>query len=152
MQGRATDAAAIQYRMLNVSKGPAVRGPRCQVDRLLYKQAMQAALQQVSGLEIVDGAVSNVILEQRNGKGTPSVAGVVLSSGAVCPALKRYFTSGENEGCMRKACLAIGRSVVAAARKEGMHFVIPAALAGIFLSSGMVCPIFMSTLTLHVRL
>ena len=42
--GRVADAAGIQFRLLNRSKGPAVRGPRAQSDRKLYRQAMQAAL------------------------------------------------------------------------------------------------------------
>ena len=44
LMGRLADAAGIQFRLLNRSKGPAVRGPRAQIDRALYRQAMQAAL------------------------------------------------------------------------------------------------------------
>src|SRR5450432_3155659 len=44
LMGRLADAAGIQFRLLNRSEGPAVRGPRTQADRKLYKQAMQAAL------------------------------------------------------------------------------------------------------------
>src|ERR1700753_3315134 len=44
LMGRVADAAGIQFRMLNQKKGPAVRGPRAQTDRKLYKRAMQSAL------------------------------------------------------------------------------------------------------------
>lgn len=82
-QGRIADAAAIQFRMLNASKGPAVRGPRCQVDRGLYKQAMQEALRRVRGLQILDGAVRDVLLKGDGRGGCPCIAGVVLSTGGL---------------------------------------------------------------------
>lgn len=63
MQGGAADAAGIQFRVLNASKGPAVRGPRAQMDRGLYKAALQRALQAQNGLQIVDGAVTSLLLE-----------------------------------------------------------------------------------------
>src|SRR3954463_8124518 len=60
IMGRAIDAGGIQFRMLNRSKGPAVRGPRAQADRKLYAQAIQDLLAAQSGLEIREGAVEDL--------------------------------------------------------------------------------------------
>ncbi|MEP4190150.1 MAG: FAD-dependent oxidoreductase, partial [Sneathiella sp.] len=57
VMGRVADAAGIQFRLLNRRKGPAVRGPRAQSDRKLYKQAMQAALESQTNLEIQEAAI-----------------------------------------------------------------------------------------------
>src|SRR5437762_13207305 len=53
--GRCSDQAGIQFRLLNRSKGPAVRGPRAQEDRKLYARAMQAALAAQANLEVAEG-------------------------------------------------------------------------------------------------
>eukprot|EP00884_Botryococcus_braunii_P016355 jgi/Botrbrau1/3402/Bobra.0337s0038.1 len=94
LMGRVTDAAAIQFRLLNASKGPAVRGPRCQVDRSLYKKAMQEALREVHRLQIWDGAVTDVILEGNARGGRPSVSGIVLSSGERIHSRSVVVTTG----------------------------------------------------------
>ncbi len=60
LMGRVADAAGIQFRLLNRSKGPAVRGPRAQIDRRLYREAMQAALAAQHGLDIVAEAVEDL--------------------------------------------------------------------------------------------
>ncbi len=90
LQGKAADAAGIQFRMLNASKGPAVRGPRAQMDQL-YKHKMQQLLADVPGLEVVDGAVTNVLLESNKGSevaqqsaANQAIAGVMLASGDAC--------------------------------------------------------------------
>ena len=76
LMGRAADAAGIQFRMLNRSKGPAVRGPRAQADRRLYKRAMQAALAAQPNLSIEAGAAEDLLIE--GGR----VVGVRLADGA----------------------------------------------------------------------
>ena len=62
LMGRVADAAGIQFRLLNRSKGPAVRGPRAQADRKLYRLAMQAALAEQANLEIIEGAAVTLII------------------------------------------------------------------------------------------
>ena len=62
LMGRVADAAGIQFRVLNRSKGPAVQGPRAQADRKLYRQAMQAAIRATPGLEVIEAAVEDLIV------------------------------------------------------------------------------------------
>src|SRR5882757_6515893 len=63
LMGRLADRAGIQFRMLNRSKGAAVRGPRSQIDRKLYREAMQAALAEQDNLEIRAVAVEDLLVE-----------------------------------------------------------------------------------------
>ena len=64
IMARAADAAAIHVKMLNLSKGPAVRGPRAQADRRLYREAVQALLRAQSGLTIMAGGAEGLELDQ----------------------------------------------------------------------------------------
>ena len=64
IMARAADAAAIHVKMLNLSKGPAVRGPRAQADRRLYREAVQALLRAQPGLTIMAGAAEGLELDQ----------------------------------------------------------------------------------------
>jgi tRNA uridine 5-carboxymethylaminomethyl modification enzyme len=64
IMARAIDEGGIQFRMLNRSKGPAVRGPRAQADRKLYKQAIQRLLRQTSGLIVVEDSAENLLLDE----------------------------------------------------------------------------------------
>src|ERR1700722_1789823 len=63
LMGRVADAAGIQFRLLNRRKGPAVRGPRAQADRALYRAAMQASLREIANLEIREAAAEDLILK-----------------------------------------------------------------------------------------
>ena len=88
LMGRAIDEAGLQYRLLNASKGPAVRGPRAQADRKLYRRAMQALIAEQPGLEVVQGAVDDLVV--RGGR----CCGVVLSDGRTLEADAVVLTSG----------------------------------------------------------
>jgi tRNA uridine 5-carboxymethylaminomethyl modification enzyme len=76
VMGRVADAAGIQFRLLNRSKGPAVRGPRAQADRKLYRQAMQAALANQPNLTIRAISVEDLLLQ-----GDGSVCGILSAEG-----------------------------------------------------------------------
>src|SRR6187551_2148849 len=65
LMGRLADVAGIQFRMLNRSKGAAVRGPRSQIDRALYREAMQAELARTPNLTIRAEAVEDLLVVGR---------------------------------------------------------------------------------------
>jgi tRNA uridine 5-carboxymethylaminomethyl modification enzyme len=122
LMGRVADAAGIQFRLLNRKKGPAVRGPRTQADRKLYREAMQAAIRdhallevieaEVTGLDIVDSRVAGLSLG--NGRNIGCGA-VVLTTGTFLRGLihigERRFPAGRmNE----KAAQALSESMMRA--------------------------------------
>jgi tRNA uridine 5-carboxymethylaminomethyl modification enzyme len=88
LMGRVADAAGIQFRLLNRRKGPAVRGPRTQADRKLYRQAMQAAIAAQNGLTVVEGEVFD--LKELEGQ----VTGVVLADGRELSCSAVVLTTG----------------------------------------------------------
>lgn len=88
LMGRVADEAGIQFRVLNRRKGPAVRGPRAQADRKLYRQAMQAAILAQPNLDVIEGEVDDLIVQ--NGR----VAGVVLLDGRRIGAKAVVLTTG----------------------------------------------------------
>ncbi len=83
VMGRVTDHAGIQFRMLNRSKGPAVRGPRAQADRKLYREAMQDEMQALPHLTVIEGAALGLILEKGRVAGVETEDGRVLAGRAV---------------------------------------------------------------------
>src|SRR5712671_5619608 len=89
IMGRAIDRAGIQFRMLNRSKGPAVRGPRAQADRKLYRRAMAELLDEIERLSIIEGAAEDLILDDAG-----RVAGLVLGDGRRLMAGRVVLTPG----------------------------------------------------------
>ena len=83
LMGRVADAAGIQFRLLNRSKGPAVQGPRAQADRALYKAAMQQAIRETEGLTVLEGAVEDLVVVDDEVQGVITQAGEEIQAGAV---------------------------------------------------------------------
>ena len=89
IMGRAADLAGIQFRLLNRGKGPAVRGPRTQADRGLYRDAVQSALARQEGLQLIEGEVHDIRIDKEN-----RVSGVVLLDGRVLNCGAVVLTTG----------------------------------------------------------
>ncbi|KAG0641709.1 glucose inhibited division protein A-domain-containing protein [Tuber brumale] len=99
--GRITDKAGIQFRVLNRSKGPAVWGPRAQIDRKLYKKYMQEELMSYPNLSILQGSVADVIMDRAPEERMVGmeghygeITGVRLESGEVIKARNVVITTG----------------------------------------------------------
>ena len=88
VMGRLADRAGIQFRLLNRRKGPAVQGPRAQIDRRLYREAMRAELLATPLLDVVEGEVAGLRLAGG------VAAGVLLASGAELSSTRVVLTAG----------------------------------------------------------
>jgi tRNA uridine 5-carboxymethylaminomethyl modification enzyme len=88
LMGRVADQAGIQFRVLNRRKGPAVRGPRAQADRKLYRQAMQAAIVAQPNLDVIEGEVDDIVVTDG------IVSGVVLLDGRQLATKAVVLTTG----------------------------------------------------------
>ncbi|HVV28945.1 MAG TPA: tRNA uridine-5-carboxymethylaminomethyl(34) synthesis enzyme MnmG [Rhizomicrobium sp.] len=88
LMGQVADAAGIQFRLLNRRKGPAVRGPRAQADRALYRAAMQSMLRSIPQLDIRVDSAEDIVFEGK------SVTGVVTAGGGTIPCAKVVLTTG----------------------------------------------------------
>jgi tRNA uridine 5-carboxymethylaminomethyl modification enzyme len=93
LMGKVADAAGIQFRLLNRRKGPAVRGPRAQADRALYRAAMQSRLREIPNLEIIQASAEDLILKGSGAAGT-MITGVVLNSGEEISCKSVVLTTG----------------------------------------------------------
>ena len=96
--GRIVDKAGVSFRVLNKSKGPAVWGPRAQIDRALYKQYMREEMLGYKGLSVVEGKVADIVVDRESeqlGEGQHGkIRGVRLESGEVIPAECVVITTG----------------------------------------------------------
>ncbi|MGD8829334.1 MAG: tRNA uridine-5-carboxymethylaminomethyl(34) synthesis enzyme MnmG [Pseudomonadales bacterium] len=92
LMGRAADLAGIQLRVLNASKGPAVRATRAQTDRALYRQAMRELLDAQPNLSVFQQTVVDLVVETRGGDAT--VTGVVTQMGLTFRARAVVLTTG----------------------------------------------------------
>jgi len=106
VMGRVADAAGIQFRLLNRRKGPAVRGPRAQADRKLYRLAMQKALAETANLEIREAAAEDLIIHDGR------VAGVVTADGSEIRCRAVVLTTGT----FLRGLIHIGERKIAAGR------------------------------------
>ncbi|HEV2504743.1 MAG TPA: tRNA uridine-5-carboxymethylaminomethyl(34) synthesis enzyme MnmG [Mesorhizobium sp.] len=88
LMGRVADAGGIQFRLLNRRKGPAVRGPRTQADRKLYRLAMQDAIQAQPNLDVIEGEVFDLQVKDN------IVSAVVLADGRRLSCSAVVLTTG----------------------------------------------------------
>jgi len=88
LMAKATDLAGIHYRTLNATKGQAVRATRAQTDRVLYKKAIQELLKKTPNLEIKNGTVEDLIIENN------TIKGIQLSGGEKIKSNKVVLTTG----------------------------------------------------------
>ena len=110
IMGLAADASGIQYRLLNRRKGPAVQGPRAQSDRKLYREAVQRLLAEYDNLEIMAGAVEDLLVN--NSGAMPLVEGVLLADGSEIKSAAVVITTGT----FLRGLIHIGEKKIAAGR------------------------------------
>lgn len=109
VMGRVIDQAGIQFRMLNASKGPAVRGPRAQADRKLYRDNMQAILADYPNLTMI-GEGAEDILRDADGRitGVISSAGTTYACGALVVTTGTFLRGIIHRGAEQHAAGRIG--------------------------------------------
>ena len=107
LMGKAIDRGGIQFRVLNRSKGPAVRGPRAQADRKLYKEAIQELLDDQENLTILEAPVEDLILDEND-----ICCGVITATG------EKIFSSGVvlTTGTFLNGLIHLGKKKIPAGR------------------------------------
>ncbi|KAI0554938.1 mitochondrial translation optimization protein [Xylaria curta] len=96
--GRIIDKSGVQFKILNRTKGPAVWGPRAQIDRALYQKHMREELQTYPNLSIITGSVSDIVVDENvtdpNSAAKSRITGVRLETGEVLPTTQVIITTG----------------------------------------------------------
>lgn len=92
--GRIVDRAGVHFRVLNRKKGPAVWGPRAQIDREIYKREMKADVLSTKGLRVLEGKVADIVVKDGIEGKQKSIAGVRLESGDILQSEKVIITTG----------------------------------------------------------
>jgi len=106
LMGRVADRGGIQFRLLNRRKGPAVRGPRAQADRKLYRQAMQEEIFGIEGLDVIEAGVEDISLANHE------VDGVILDNGSLIKCGAVVLTTGT----FLRGLIHIGEKMIPAGR------------------------------------
>ena len=88
LMGLVADQAGIHFKLLNRSKGPAVRGPRAQADRKIYKYLMQAAIRDIQNLSVIEGDVFDLSIKDN------SINGIILADGSRYQTKAIVITTG----------------------------------------------------------
>lgn len=101
VMGRLADVSGIQFRLLNRSKGAAVRGPRSQIDRRLYREAMQAELADYPNLTLMAGTAEGLILNGDRVTGVKTGAGETIRAGAVVLTTGTFLNGVIHRGDLR---------------------------------------------------
>src|SRR5690242_2627404 len=109
VMGRVADSAGIQFRLLNRRKGPAVRGPRAQADRKLYRRAMQQMLLETANLSVSAAAVEDLLIEHGR------VAGVITANSKTIRCGSVVLTTGT----FLRGLIHIGENKIPAGRASG---------------------------------
>ncbi|KAL9601852.1 MAG: hypothetical protein Q9219_002203 [cf. Caloplaca sp. 3 TL-2023] len=92
--GRIVDKSGVHFRVLNRKKGPAVWGPRAQIDRELYKKEMKAEISMTKKLSVLEGKVADIMTRQNSVTGQKSVNGIKLESGEILSCDRVIVTTG----------------------------------------------------------
>jgi len=110
LMGRIADKAGIQYRLLNRSKGPAVWGPRAQIDRKLYREAMQAELADYPNLTIIEDGVDDLLVQDGHVAGVVGLSGESWSSRCVVITTGTFLRGIIHRGTERVAAGRVGEA------------------------------------------